>query len=353
MTSMRPAADDPSNDDQRPTPQLSPAGTESSRRAFLTVVTRTQGIRPQLLGQALDSVAEQTDRDVEVIVVCHRADEAGRARVEQVVAGLPPWLRDRTRVLDRADGARGAPLNTGFEQSTGHYVSVLDDDDLVLPEWVATFRDLAGSHPGRVLRTRAWRQEVELVDRHGEPQARPTGERIDQWPARFHLLDHLLVNSSPFMTLAFPRTAVIEAGLRFDESLQTVEDSDFLMRAVNQLGIACADAHTAVYRWWSQDEGSRAAHDSAQWRADEDRVRDRLDALSWTLPPGSVGKLRVQVEDLRAERDREAANARQLLGEAEQYLSRLQDALRRLGEAEEKIGRLRGKVARLRGRADP
>ena len=251
---------------------------------FLTVVIRTQGPRPVPLTEVLAGLADQTDRDFEVELVRHRADEAGRRRVEDVLDGVPGWLRQRIRVHDLDTGARGAPLNTGWAAARGAYVVVLDDDDLVLPHWVATFRTLSQQAPGRALRAAALLQRVEPVTENGQVRASPLEEPHRHWPVRFEFLEHLLVNHTPCMSIAFPRSVFHDLGERYDEELATTEDWDFLMRAVSWVGVVDSDEATSVYRWWETSESSRHVHDDDAWQDNHLVVQDRLDERVLLLP---------------------------------------------------------------------
>lgn len=286
----------------------------AERSCFLTVVMRTQGLRPRLLGEALASIGEQTDRDLEVIVVRHHTEASAAAAVGSAVAAAPEWLRERVTVLDLGSGARGAPLNLGFERAAGRYVVALDDDDLALPHWVETFRELHEHAPGRVLRTNALRQDVEAVEGDGGIAVREVVAPREAWPREFHLLDHLLMNQTPNMTAAFPREVFHDLGERFDEDLDTTEDWDFLLRAASLLGVTNAEVVTATYRWWVDGGSSHALHDDAQWAANHDRVQRRLDERVLLLPHGTVQRLqelvelpRITLAEVTAERDRLAA----------------------------------------------
>ncbi|WP_310527749.1 glycosyltransferase family A protein, partial [Nocardioides sp.] len=177
--------------------------TGSGADCFLTVVTRTQGRRPHLLAEVLTGLSEQTDRDFEVLLVRHRTAPDAAARVDDLVALQPEWMS--IRVLDVADAGRSAPLNAGFAAARGRYVAIHDDDDLALPAWVATFKALATEHAGQVLRAAAVRQHVVAVEVDGEVHAQQQGDLDRPWPATFSFLDHLIVNSTPPISLAFPR----------------------------------------------------------------------------------------------------------------------------------------------------
>lgn len=315
---------------------------------FLTVITRTQGRRPTLLAETLGGLAVQTDQEFEILVVRHRVTPEQAAVVQRVVDDLPDGLRSRTRVIDSVRPGRSSPLNDGFEAARGDYVAVLDDDDLALPNWVATFHAMAPAQPGRVLRTVAVRQPVKAIHGSDGPVAVPAGDPDRLWPAEFHFLDHLLINHTPPVALAFPRPAFSELGERFDEALDTTEDWDFLMRVANRVGVASSPVETCIYRWWVASEGSRAKHGEAEWKRNEAVVRAKLDDLDITLPRGSVTRLQAllserdeQIATLHVDLARESRNAQRLLSEARAYLARAE-------EAEASVRRLRHKVRRLR-----
>jgi glycosyltransferase involved in cell wall biosynthesis len=84
--------------------------------------------RPALLREAVDSVLAQTEPDLECIVV----DDGGAERPE-----MP--TDPRVRLVRHAENlGKAAALNTGVDAARGAYVAFLDDDDLYVPERLAT-----------------------------------------------------------------------------------------------------------------------------------------------------------------------------------------------------------------------
>ncbi len=80
--------------------------------------------RPAFIRDAVDSVLDQTVQDLECIVV----DDASPSPVE--LPGDP-----RLRIIRRpVNGGVGAARNTGIEASRGHYLTFLDDDDVLTPD---------------------------------------------------------------------------------------------------------------------------------------------------------------------------------------------------------------------------
>src|SRR5262249_2600148 len=66
---------------------------------FLSVIVRTQGLRRNLLPEALGSLAAQTNRDFELLVVAHDVSEPDLTYVTDQISVLPSWLRDHTHLL--------------------------------------------------------------------------------------------------------------------------------------------------------------------------------------------------------------------------------------------------------------
>lgn len=92
--------------------------------------------RNDRLREALDSVAAQTYRPVETIVV----DGSGEARARPVVEEFASSYTDLdcTYVPQERDEGPQAARSIGAERATGGYVQFLDDDDRLLPEKLQT-----------------------------------------------------------------------------------------------------------------------------------------------------------------------------------------------------------------------
>jgi hypothetical protein len=133
------------------------------------------------------------------------------------------------------------------------------------------------------------------------------------------------------MCVAYPIAVFRDDQLRFDETLNTVEDWDLMTRAATLRGVATTPEVTAIYRWGAASDVSVNIHSSEEWRADEATVRGKLDANPILLPAGSASRI---------------AN---LIGDAHQRtaeLARLQQYARGL---EEHVGGLEGHVGGLEG----
>lgn len=180
----------------------------------ISVIVRTRD-RPDLLAEALASLAEGEYRRAEIVLV----NDGGEP--PPVPGGFPlPVVR-----VDLAENrGRAAAAEAGIAAATGDYVAFLDDDDLAAPEHLATLAGLVSGPQVRVAYTDA---AVAVYELEG-----------DGWVCRERRLpysrdfdpDVLLVdNYIPFNTLLIERPLFAEAG-PFDPSLPFFEDWDFLIR---------------------------------------------------------------------------------------------------------------------------
>ena len=268
---------------------------EDAERPFLTVLVRTQGKRIETLRDALLCLQSQSDQDFEVIVLDHDSQPDAAAAVRASVAILAPSLRDRVRVLTVSGGSRATPLNVGVLAAQGRYIAVYDDDDILFGHWVEAFHAAsAGSH-GRLLR-------ANVANQRAQPEAwgtaagfRTISRAMVEYPPIFDQLSHFLVNYSPFMSWAFPRSLFFTYGVRFDESLTVVEDWDMILQGSMLLGVTDVPALTAIYRRWEGLGNSYSEHSLEAWNDSEQRVIDRINDSVSMMAPGVMRASRAVV----------------------------------------------------------
>jgi glycosyltransferase involved in cell wall biosynthesis len=170
----------------------------------------------RFLGAAVDSVFDQTRRDLELIVV----DDASTDETPELLA----QTTDRRLVVIRNDERLGlaASLNRGLDHAHGKYVARLDADDIALPQRLE--RQLA-----RIRGTPAvgivGSGVVDLAadNTQGKTHLMPTGSRALRWHALF---------SSPFFhpTVLVDRELLEEHRLRYDPAFLESEDYDLWTR---------------------------------------------------------------------------------------------------------------------------
>lgn len=267
------------------------AAVADGLRPFLSVLTRTQGRRPETLRELLLCLAAQTCTDFEVLLLCHDLPPERDPEVAAALDELPEHLAARVRRVDVEGGGRSRPLNVGIGEAHGRYVVAVDDDDLVLTHWVAEFARLAAEAPGTVLRANVAEQDV--VETPGVPPGHTaTSAARTPYPDRFDLLGHLVSNQTPNLGAAFPRECFDSLGLRYDETLPVFEDWDLLVEAALLCGVTSTPEVTGVYRRWQRHGSSLLEAGEESWREVEGELAARIDARELLLPAGTFSALR-------------------------------------------------------------
>jgi LmbE family N-acetylglucosaminyl deacetylase len=203
----------------------------------VSVIVRTKD-RPALLAEALVSLADQTYRRAEVVLV----NDGGAP--PEVPADFPlPVVRVDLTQGGAGGGGRAAAAEAGVAAATGAYIAFLDDDDLAAPEHLATLAGLAGAAGVRVAYTDAAVAVYELAAEGGwtcRERRLPYSRDFDP--------DLLLVdNYIPFNTLLIERDLLAAAG-PFDPTLPFFEDWDLLIRLAALTPFHHLPRVTAEYR---------------------------------------------------------------------------------------------------------
>lgn len=200
---------------------------------LISVIVRTKD-RPELLVEALASLAASTYRRVEVVVV---NDGGQRPSVTEELP-FPLEIVD----LETNRGRSGA-ANAGVAVARGEFVAFLDDDDLFDPEHLATLADAVGAVGVRVAYTDAAVGVYEL----GQGTGWHCVERRLPYSRDFDRELLLFDNYIPFNTLLIERRLFDRVG-EFDENLPFFEDWDFLIRLAAETPFHHLARATCEYR---------------------------------------------------------------------------------------------------------
>ncbi len=255
---------------------------------FLSIITRTQGKRPQMLTETLLCLTGQTNTDFELLIMGHNLTEEQHKTVSGIIEDQPEWMRQRIRIIPVSGGTRTTPLNRGFEEAKGRYIAVLDDDDLVFDHWVEAFYELAKENDGKILHSYTLIQDWETVSEKMPDTPRAANAPSDIYCQNFKMLDELTLNRCPLCALAFPSYVFHTLGIHFDERLTTTEDWDYLMRCSFLVGVADSPDITFLYRNWLNAENSATLHGKDEWKKNYTRIVENFVNTPILFPAGSM-----------------------------------------------------------------
>jgi LmbE family N-acetylglucosaminyl deacetylase len=315
-----------------------PAMLEVREGPQVSVVVRTRD-RPQLLAEALASLAAGQYRRVTVVLV----NDGGAPPPVPEGFSLPLVHVDLP-----APQGRAAAAAAGIAAATGEYVAFLDDDDLAAPEHLATLAGMVGGAAVRVAYTDAAVGVYELGGEAGwvcRERRLPYSRDFDP--------DMLLVdNYIPFNTLLIERRLLLAAGPP-DPLLPFFEDWDLLIRLAALAPFHHLARVTCEYRHF-RGPMSHVFGERPRERADFLQVKARVVAKhAARLAPAALARV---VDTLRGElvAEREAAAAsRQRLGAVRDELADLAGANRKLSAErfhfEDRFHDANGELQAMRG----
>lgn len=253
---------------------------------FLTIITRTQGNRPEMLREALLSLVAQSDEDFELIIVGHKVPDDREAQLQSIIAEQPPSLRNRIRYITLDHGNRTAPINLGISHAHGAYVSILDDDDIVFDHYVEAFHKAAQDAYGTLLHAYVLSQPWKTLETPHGTALYSAGAPRDFYCSNFHMVHQFEDNFCPLMGIAFPTVYFHKYGMIFDESCAVREDWDYIMRLASLVGVTDIPEPTAIYRSWQNAENSTAVHNAREWDENYAVLSEKFKQMPVLIPAG-------------------------------------------------------------------
>ena len=188
------------------------------------------------LHEAIDSVLQQTFKDVEVIVVDDGSTDSTGSIVEHYAEQHPALVRG----LRKENGGTATALNAGIRAAKGKYVAWLSHDDRFVPHKLETQLRILREQPEVV----GIYSDYAYIDAAGKQIG---GARSTVYPPTQmmrHLLQCVFINGS---TLLIERRCFEEVGY-FDETLRYTHDAMMWLKLVDSYQLAYCPETLSAYR---------------------------------------------------------------------------------------------------------
>ena len=210
---------------------------------LVSVIVRTKD-RPILLKKALKSIASQTYRTLEVVLVNDGGCDLDIKELKNILGDISLQYTK----LDKNTG-RAHAGNAGIENAEGDYIGFLDDDDEYYPDHIATLVNILETYDYKAAYTDAY---ITFYDFDPEKTEIVQKEKRLFTSRDFSLQELLIDNYIPLLSLLF-RSDILRDHKGFDENFDIYEDWDLLIRIAEKFPFYHAGKVTAEYIQWSNN----------------------------------------------------------------------------------------------------
>ena len=175
----------------------------------------------RFISDAVQSVFEQTEPNIEIIVVDDGSTDRTLERLQAFESQCPDdW--HRLIIVNQPNKGAAAARNSGIRAARAPYLGFLDADDLWHPTMVETLGSCLDAYP-----------EIDIVHcgvRIVDERGRDTGIRGRLEPGLKNFADVLLIRSLGQPSAVMVRRTVLEVVGYFDEDQSLIEDLDLWLR---------------------------------------------------------------------------------------------------------------------------
>lgn len=193
--------------------------------------------RAHIISRTLDSVAAQTYKDIEVIIVDDCSDDSSELK-----AKLEHYDLDIQYIRHETNKHGGASRNTGIDASKGEYIAFLDSDDIWAVDKIEQCIN-RGVAENEILYSKIEDRKV----------VKPTfafdnNKKVDEY---------LIVDRQAMQTSSLFMRASFAKAVRFDPSLKRFQDTDFIIRAQKLFNAKFSLIESVLVYMSDDDKGNR------------------------------------------------------------------------------------------------
>ena len=202
-----------------------------SKKPLVSVVIPVFNLEAYL-GEAVDSVLNQSCRDFEIILV----DDGSTDRSREIIARYQRQAPECVQAISLEHGGAAAARNAGIAAARGHWIAFLDGDDVWQPTKLAMQLKLANSDP-----------QYNFIACAAELHGRK--ELFQEIPSQIFDFKVELLRRGCFITLS---TVLIRRELlvltRFDEQLEGAQEFDLFLRLADSIRLGIIYRPLIFYR---------------------------------------------------------------------------------------------------------
>ncbi|MDB8545633.1 glycosyltransferase [Turicibacter sanguinis] len=162
--------------------------------------------REETLRRAIESLAQQTYPNVEIIIVDDNANELWNDKVEKIIERYA-HLNRITYIQNKTNQGSASTRNIGIRAAQGEYVTFLDDDDIYLPDKITNqIKHMIDVDSDFSI------TDLELFSENGIKIEKRTRNYIKNYNKQNLLQYHLMYHMTGTDTMMFKRDYLINIG---------------------------------------------------------------------------------------------------------------------------------------------
>lgn len=204
-----------------------------SKTPFVSVIIPTYN-RAKLVSQAIDSALNQTYKNMEIIVI----DDGSADNTKEAVSRY----QSKIRYIYKENGGASSARNLGIKEAKGSYIAFLDSDDLWLPGKVEKQMNQLRLNKGYSFAI----SDIEFIDDDNKHLAF-SNLRKTITKDGFIFADALKIPTITSSYMLIDREVFGNVGL-FDETINTAEDIDMMLRICNRYKTILIEEPLVKYR---------------------------------------------------------------------------------------------------------
>ena len=232
-------------------------------KPIISILIRTYN-RRALLARCLDSLVKQAYSERLDIVVVNDGGES----VDDILVGYNKYFH-RVKVVNSPENrGRSASANTALINAKGQFFNFLDDDDTLDPNHIQVFLN------------RWWRDNTIKALYRGVRVINDQGDQLHTYNESFDIGRMMHANFIPIHAVTFSRE-FFDLGIRFDESLQYMEDWDFWIQLSRLTKFHHVPQITATYHMVGSSAASPHMQDVFDAENHMQKVREKWQP-KWT-----------------------------------------------------------------------
>ena len=197
------------------------------------------------LATALNSVLAQTYRGYEIVIV----DDGSTDETAHIVRNFVMARPRQISYVRQPNCGLAAARNAGIRAAKGHWVALLDSDDIWLPDFLETMLRLLHEHP----QTDVFYCGVQFMDAHGIDLPQVSNQTV---PSHHMYAALLRANFLIPSTIFLRKMAVVGAGY-FDPAFRRLQDWELWWRML-QLGYGFVGTEEILVRYRVHDNSLSA-----------------------------------------------------------------------------------------------